>query len=442
MKNIFLAISSFLVLSNISAQSTFNVFEDGVFYDGYANLVSEPTPPNVLRLKNDVLTTKLTDGLLAQIGNQLTINVTITALCDNYDRIGGVNLVMVPKGSTDYNTSTASKIEVGRFITPFMNKNISPKSVPYTFVVDNLCNILKSTELTSTFDFWLELEVFGVPYAANNEVAGCSGRNDVFKGAVDFVTNAPTGGFQAATVVKPVSFRFYINDYQAGASDEIGKTKKTVTITTDQELKDANLYLITSNHGANQGGEEYIRRVHNITFDGANVLTYTPGGKSCEPYRKFNTQANGIYGPSPRTEAQWLSFSNWCPGDVIPIRTISLGTLAAGTHTFVISVPNAVFAGNEGYFPFSLYLQGNKSGLGLNGGELHSLNVYPNPAKDKITVEGSSSVVSLKLLNPAGQEILNTYESTINVAALAAGIYLIRAEFEDGSIATKNFIKD
>ena len=82
-----------------------------------------------------------------------------------------------------------------------------------------------------------------------------------------------------------------------------------------------------------------------------------PGRPSCEPFRVYNTQANGIYGPTPMTDEEWQSFSNWCPGDVIDIRIIPWGSVAAGPHQLVIEVPDAVFVGDEGNFPFSLYVQ-------------------------------------------------------------------------------------
>lgn len=174
MRHFIILLASFLTSLISNAQTTLTFMDGVVFYDGYAGVVTNPTPPNVLRLRNDVLTKQIGVNDLNTIGDQLTIEVTISALCDNYDRIGGVNLAMVPKGSTTYNTSSVPKIEIGRFITPFMNKNLQPTSVPYTFVVNNIAKILQSTELNALYDFWLELEVFGVPYAANTQVSGCS----------------------------------------------------------------------------------------------------------------------------------------------------------------------------------------------------------------------------------------------------------------------------
>lgn len=442
MKKLNLLFCALTILSSAYSQTAITIIDEVVFYDGYATTVSEPIAPEIQRLRNDLVTTKITDAQLAQIGDELTVNVIISALCDNYDRIGSVNIAMVPKGSTTYNTATVSKIELGRFITPFMNKNIAPTSVPYLFEVNNLCRVLKSPEIVALFDFWLELEVFGVPYAANAEVAGCSGRNDVFKGQVQFVTNTPTSGFEPSTFISPLLFKADFNDYTVGASDTIGTTTKTINFTTDEDLYDATLYLITSNHGANSGGEEYIRRMHYVTVDGVQELSYKPGGKSCEPYRVFNTQANGIYGSSPRTEAEWLSFNNWCPGDTIPIRSIQFDVFTAGSHTFVISVPQAVFNGNQGNFPISLYLQGKKTGLGLEINETSKVQVFPNPARTKVSIQVKFPVELVRIYNYIGEQILQTTETELEVSKLASGMYFVHVQLKDGSTEIQHFIKN
>lgn len=276
-------------------------------------------------------------------------------------------MALVPKGSATYTPDNVKRIELGRFITPFMNKNIMPDTVPYTYNIDNVAHLLKETSLTSAYDIWMELEVFGVPYAANTQVTGCSGRNDVFFGTLDLVTNMPVAP-ESNNVLIPLSVRKNLNNYQAGATDAVGTTKRTINIDVTQALSDAILVLITSNHGGNPGGEEYYRRNHFVYFDGAEVLMYKPGRPSCEPFRKYNTQGNDIYGATPRTDAHWQSFSNWCPGDVITTRVISLGPLTAGAHTFRLEVPDAIFAQGQGDIPVSLYLQGKTSGTVLRYG--------------------------------------------------------------------------
>ncbi len=183
---------SLLITSSLfKSQTSIPVFSQIVFYDGYAANVSQPVPANTLRLANSRYARKLTDTELNSFQNKIQMNVTIGALCDNYDRIGGVHIALVPKGQASYtmNDLQVKRIEVGRYITPFMNKNISPTEVPYTYEVNNLYAVFSNTALRAVYDIWVELDVFGVPYAANTQVAGCANRNDVFAGTLTFVTS-------------------------------------------------------------------------------------------------------------------------------------------------------------------------------------------------------------------------------------------------------------
>lgn len=332
------------------------VLDKIVFYDGYAGLVDEPIPEGVIRHSNALVATKFTDEQLAAIGSTLRIGVIVGALCDNYDRIGNVNLALVPRGADTYVPAEVQRIELARFITPFMNMNKSPTTVPYQWDADNVVAILKDEDLRAEYDFWFELSIFGVPYAAQTEVAGCAGRIDTQLGSLLLDTDSKQPQEQFNTLL-PLAISESFNNYAEGASDMIGKTTKTVPFVLPEDTDNAQLVLITSNHGANQGGEEYIRREHYVYVDEQLVLQYKPGRDSCEPFRKYNTQGNGIYGASPKSDAAWQSFSNWCPGDVIDTRIIPLGPVTAGEHSFVIHVPDATFADMQGDFPFSLYVQ-------------------------------------------------------------------------------------
>jgi len=332
------------------------VFDKIVFYDGYAGLVDEPVPDGVIRHANSLVATRFGDDMIAKVQTTLTLGVVVGALCDNYDRIGAVNLALVPKGAQTYVPAEVDRIEVARFITPFMNLNKYPQTVPYQWDASNLVPILKDPELLADHDLWFELSIFGVPYAAQKEVSGCAGRIDTQLGSLLLYTDhaAPAPTF---TELLPLAISQDFNNYAMGASDMVGTTRKTIQFSLPADSPNAQLVLITSNHGANDGGEEYIRRDHFVYVDGAQVLQYKPGRTSCEPFRKYNTQGNGIYGPTPRTDAEWQSFSNWCPGDIIDTRIIPWGAVKAGMHEFVIDVPDATFAAMQGNFPFSLYVQ-------------------------------------------------------------------------------------
>lgn len=370
-KKLLFSIAGLLTSSPFLAQNV-SVFNNVPFYSMYHYLGEGQTmppeafsqiPAGAIRLhayEQDIISRKLSDAEIASIGSNVTMNIKLIAACDNYDRIAGVNLVLVPKGSTTYtfNQADIKRIEIGRFITPFMNKNAVIKEVPYSFQVDNISNIIHDSSFSSNYDFWIEFRADGYSAAANTQVAGCADRTDVFRGNLDFVTSGTAPA--ASTFLLPISYRDNLNNYNA--TDVPGQTTRIVTFNLDQPVENAVLHLSTSNHGSNNGGEEYVRRDHYVYLDNQLVYEYKPGGKSCEDYRKYNTQSNGIYNTSAQPLRRWMSWNNWCPGDAIPNREVQLGNLPAGTHTIKLDVPAAVFAGQQGYFPISMYVQNSKSG--------------------------------------------------------------------------------
>ncbi len=448
MKNIsYLLIFTFLI-GNASAQNYITIMDGVVFHDGYGKFVPTPEPPaGVIKHRNDLFARKLTKAELSSIGTNLLAVVTISPLCDNYDRIGNVHIALVPTGATTYNPKDVQRIEIARFITPFMNKNIEPTSVPYTFYIHNVAMLLKDTTITNKFDIWVELAVFGVPYAANKEVAGCAGRNDVFTGKLEFITDSPVP-VQNTNVLIPLFFNNNFNNYQASATDTLGKTTKTITFDVPKDLSEATLFLITSNHGSNQGGEEYNRRFHYAYFDNTLKLTYKPGRTTCEPFRKYNTQGNGIYGPTQRTPQQWQSFSNWCPGDVIDTRKINLGAVKAGSHSFTIRVPDAVFVGGQGNIPLSLYLHGTTQTGTILANEPaltqdNALLIYPNPSNGRFTVELSADNALITVTDLLGREILKKHATQKTVDLQIddnSGVYMVYISTKQGIIAQRLII--
>jgi hypothetical protein len=430
------------------SQTTLRIFDQVLFYDGYADtsILPKPGPPGVLRLSTSLYSTRLEPDTLSKIGSQLSMKILVKAACDNYDRIGNVFLAFVHKGDTTYDPSKTTRMEIARFITPFMNKNKSPDTVSYSFNIDNVASLLKDKQITDTADIWLELSIFGVPYAANTQVAGCSGRNDVFYGTVDLITNNPDT-VNSVNILNILSNYKSFNNYNPAATDAVGQTVRTISFTLDSVSYNTKVHLITSNHGANPGGEEYNRRMHYVYFDSAEVLVYKPGFPSCEPYRKYNTQANGIYGSSKKSDAAWQSFSNWCPGAIIPIRTIDVGTLQPGTHEFKIYVPTAEFVNKEGDIPLTAYVQGKRVPQATTGiSEAENLNaatrIFPNPSSDFFTIESDRIVKEVKLYTLLGQEVYTSSSSSVSINSLEAGVYSVKILFEGGLQVVKLFIKN
>lgn len=441
-----------------NGRDTVTVFDAVRFYDGYLveKNPEDPTLDGILRHRTSLYAIKLTDEQLAQIGDSLEMHVRVQACCDNYDRIGNVNIAFVPKGQKTYKPDEVQRIEIGRFITPFMNKNKKPDTVPYEYKVPYLSYIFRDSELRAQYDIWVELEIFGVPYAANQQIKGCADRSDVFLGTLKFSTiNENRGVTTDKDVLVPIVIKnpeyiaHNLNNYDERATDEIGKTIKTYTFTVPKDVADGQLVVVTSNHGANEGGEEYNRRWHYIYYDGGEepVMVYKPGRNSCEPFRKYNTCPNGIYGYFKRSDETWQSFSNWCPGDVIDNRIIDLGEVKAGTHTVCISVPDAEFVDKQGDIPVSIFFQGLTEGIlnNIDGVSMEESKPLVAITKTgKTLVAGSSEgIVSIELRDLQGKLVRQTEcGKTINCSGCASGIYLVSVELMNGIIETHKVLLD
>lgn len=428
-----------------------HIYDNVIFFDGYntlENLSEEskamiPEDDGILRHSTSLYSVPLTEEQLSMIGEHLTMKIEVGALCDNYDRIGNINMALVPKGAETYNKREVERLELGRFITPFMNKNRQPDRCPYEFDIDNVSLILRDSRLRDSYDIWIEFELFGIPYAANEQVAGCAGRQDVFTGTLWFETDEQPAPLTDQNVLVPIKMKVpehegtNFNNYDPNSTDEVGKTVKTYTFEIPEDVVDSEIVLITSNHGANDGGEEYNRRKHAVHFDGSVVLIYTPGRDSCEPFRVYNTQPNGIYGYNVRSDAEWQSFSNWCPGDKIDNRIINLGALPAGEHFVRLYVAGAKFVGKQGDIPVSIYFQG------LKEGDMPTPLGVRTPAADfrsRISIDGNTchvasdrDILNISLYDAEGRLMDMEYRtSSISLASCRGGVYIVVVEYADG----------
>ncbi len=457
MKNIFaktFASAVFAVAAAMPASAevrdTITLFDDVTFYDGYQlkNNPDSALQDGILRHRTSLYAVKMTESQLDQIGDSLEMHVSVRACCDNYDRIGNLNLAFVPKGSLTYEPDSVARIELGRFITPFMNMNKTPDVVPYEYKVPYLSYLFRDEALRSEYDFWVEYELFGVPYAANEQVTGCAGRSDVFKGTLKLSSLKNNQGVLTdKDVLVPIVIKNpeylslkNLNNYTETATDTLGKTTKTYLFDVPKDVETGMLVVVTSNHGSNDNGEEYNRRWHYVYVDDELMLTYKPGRTSCEPFRKYNTMPNGIYGIFRRSDATWQSFSNWCPGDVIDNRIIALGAVKAGRHAVRISVPDAVFADGQGDIPVSIFFQGLTEG---NVTGVENVQAEAKPLVD-FRIEGNTfaavsqeGITSIELRDLQGKLIRQAdCSKTISLSGCVPGVYLVSVELMNGVVET------
>ena len=429
----------FFSILGFSQTNQIQLYNKIVFYNGYGTLDTSPTPAGITRLANSRYIKKLESTDFAQMLNTLSMKVTIYPLCDNYDRIGSVLLTIVPTGTIVDKNLTNKSIEIGRFITPFMDMNKTPNEVTYQYDLNHLMGMFKDPNFLQNNDIWVEFSLFGTPGAAQKEIQGCAGRNDVFEGSLVFET---TGGTNTTPNFLPKRLCSKINMNSTNNSDYAGTAGRIVYFANTAVLKNANIQLITSAHGAGQGGEEYVRRDHFVSFDQQQVLTYKPGGKSCEPYRIYNTQANGIYGSSAKSATWWEGWNNWCPGDKIPNILINLGDIQPGNHSFAITVPSGQFVSSNDKIIVSAFLYSEDNEVLTNDDfEVVSYNIYPNPATNIITIESSKAVKQLTVFNTNGKKVLQAYTNNLNVSTLPNQVYLLEILLENGQKIVEKIIK-
>ena len=102
----------------------------------------------------------------------------------------------------------------------------------------------------------------------------------------------------------------------------------------------------------------------------------------------------------------------------------------------------------QGYLNPRIYVALNLGGpiLSINNAVNYSTNIFPNPAKNNITIENSNFVInSVELYNIAGQlvksENINSMKANINVSDLDKGIYILEIQSNETSIRRKLIVE-
>lgn len=340
-----------LLLFSLDINSTFaqsknetviSVIKDVDFFDGYAKPVNEPVKPGLTRISNTKYIRKLSSQEKQSIGDSIIVKMVVKAGCDDYDRIGRVTLFSVPKDK-NYDSPEAKEFELLRIMTPFNYKTRQPDNVPYSISINQLAGLFKDKEA----DIWVMTEIFGTTSAGQKETMGCDGSLLTYTASVNLTSTAK------AKKVKPVKPIALLSYYPLDGKDTTaGHNAKAISFHLANSIKPAVLYLITSGHGAMQGGEEYNWREHVIYVDGKEYARVAVD-QNCAPYEIYNTRTNGIYGANIAQERR-----TWCPGAPVITRAINLGTLTLGNHTIKIAVPDAVLLSTQSTYYLSAYIAG------------------------------------------------------------------------------------
>jgi hypothetical protein len=72
---------------------------------------------------------------------------------------------------------------------------------------------------------------------------------------------------------------------------------------------------------------------------------------------------------------------------------------------------------------------------------LNTINVYPNPTKDFITIDSDSEIVEAHIINVQGQVVKQINGTTEDIGDLSTGMYYIKAISKEGVISINQLIK-
>ena len=130
-------------------QTAIPVMPRTVYYDGYEvkTIYDTDLDDGIFRPDNSLRCVRLTESQYDAFGDDLQLRVSIYPQCDNYDRMGLVRLAFVEKGAETYDPEKVEKIELARFITPFMNRNKLPKRVNFLWDIPDVAYIFHDPAL-------------------------------------------------------------------------------------------------------------------------------------------------------------------------------------------------------------------------------------------------------------------------------------------------------
>lgn len=255
-----------------------------------------------------------------------------------------------------------------------------------------------------------------------------------------YVQNAGSSSFVAGP--KQTSFTGSAVDW--GDISAIFTAKKSLLI-KGFDVYINNIYntgnqVITFTLKGDQKGE-FITESVNLTKPGWYTVTLqkpielAPGNYSISG--KPSNGSIGFY----ETSAQYDTYQN--QGDIIEITGASNGSASKGSMTGLANWQIQAGTGCGRAIVNAIYDPNGPNYTSINNVANNSCKLYPNPATDELNVEiAEEGNATVYILNAAGQLVKATnYGSSINVSALAKGVYTVRVVANEG-VYVNQFVKE
>jgi hypothetical protein len=343
---------------------SFNVFDHIPMFNMYSS--SQPTgytpPAGVLMWQyGTIFVTKLDAQQQSLIGSDLVAQVTYYAQCDNYDRIGGVFVIIEPSGQTPQPTDP--RIELARFITPFSDWSQGAQAT-YAFPQGSLSSFA-SVLADPTHDVWIGMGGGSYPTYTGNPCSGLAvdaGNIPTDAGAeflevgfsysLDFVSTMPLAS-GAALALPAFTLPSDAGGPAAISNVPLASTPIQGTFTNPGGAVAGHITVIVSGHGSAQGGDEYEYTQDTVSVGSLDPDAGTSIGSfstmiDCSPYAAASPDGNpGIFQGNTTYNPR-----NWCPGALVVSHSYP-AMLPAGSSDVVLGIdPGQVPSGS--YFQTSI----------------------------------------------------------------------------------------
>ena len=91
---------------------------------------------------------------------------------------------------------------------------------------------------------------------------------------------------------------------------------------------------------------------------------------------------------------------------------------------------------------FDIYLNVTNGEVGIDDVDNTTFSVYPNPTSDRLTISCNEAVREVSVMDITGRTVMTlSNTNSIDVRALATGVYMLRVATENG-VATQKFVKE
>jgi len=276
---------------------------------------------------------KLTDAEKALIGDDLRARVSYHAQCDNYDRIGTVFYVAVPKGTTP--TAATPRVTLQDFITPFSDYWRGTKS-NYTFPDTDL-GPYAGALADPDKDVYLGIGGGSNPY-----------RGDPCDSHSELTPEFKAVGFKYSLSLISSS-RLTARDHDVtGMISGVRETTNSITVGPVRHTATGNrgdIALVIAGYGSAAGGEEYSNTTVTVAVNGTRVGSFSTA-VDCANLEQYSPDGNpGIFRNNTTSNPR-----SWCPGGVIPSRYFPTGDIAGKDVSVTIGIGRQVpYVGDSGY---------------------------------------------------------------------------------------------